>query len=178
MDLETDSVRPSARSSRRQLIKALGLAGLSLLAPRVTVNAAHAISAPAAGKEGRFIFVFLRGGLDALHAIAPVSDPELAALRPNIANTLLAEGIALPGTGLSAHPSCGALAELFATKELLFCLTAGTTDTSRSHFQAQDLFEIGSGAIRGQSGFMARLAIAVGVDHPESGAISFTREIP
>jgi uncharacterized protein (DUF1501 family) len=88
------------------------------------------------------------------------------------------QGISLAGTGFSVHPSCKDLADLFASRELLFCPSAGTTDASRSHFQAQDLFEIGSGAAKGESGFMARLATMLGAERPSNGAISFTREIP
>ena len=84
----------------------------------------------------------------------------------------------MAGTGFSVHPSCKDLADLFASRELLFCPSAGTTDASRSHFQAQDLFEIGSGAAKGESGFMARLATMLGAERPSNGVISFTREIP
>jgi uncharacterized protein (DUF1501 family) len=81
----------------------------------------------------------------------------------------------LGGTGFSAHPSAQVLADLFAARELSFAPCAGTVDTSRSHFQAQDVFELGTGSSHGNSGFMARAAQLLG---NSSGAISFTREIP
>ncbi len=165
-------------SGRRRFVKELGSVGLSLLLPGLTINRAHALAAPAAGKEGRFVMIFLRGGLDGLFALAPVSDPLLPTLRPNLARNALQDGISLAGTGFSADPSCRGIAELFAARDLIFCASAGTTDRSRSHFQAQDLFEIGSGAIQAQSGFMARLATALGAERPDHTAISFTREIP
>ena len=129
----------------------------------------------ASAAPGRLVVVFLRGGLDGLFALSPVADPHLAERRPSLAQSVLADGIRLGDTGFAAHPSCKALADLFAARELSFAPCAGTTDASRSHFQAQDLFELGSGASHGGSGFMARAAQAIGAGR---GAISFTREVP
>lgn len=125
--------------------------------------------------DGRLILIFLRGGLDGLFAIAPVSDPRLPELRPTLAATALREGVRLGDTGFAAHPAFRQAAELFAAGELAFAASAGTTDKSRSHFQAQDLFELGTGAIHGSTGFMARAAQALGNGR---GGISFTREVP
>lgn len=165
-------------TGRRRFIRAIGTFGLASSAIGITMHRAYALAAPSAGQEGRFIMIFLRGGIDGLFALAPTADPRLAAVRPNLSKKVLEQGVALAGTGFSAHPACKGLAELFAARELLFCPTAGTTDASRSHFQAQDLFEIGSGAIQAESGFMARLSNVLGVERAGLGAISFTREIP
>jgi uncharacterized protein (DUF1501 family) len=124
---------------------------------------------------GRLIVIFLRGGLDGLFAMAPVADPRLSELRPGLARVVLERGLPLGSSGFSVPPSATELADLFATRELSFAPCAGTVDKSRSHFQAQDLFELGSGATHGNSGFMARAAQAMG---SAGGAISFTREVP
>lgn len=145
-------------------------AGCAALALPCTAWAAESRSAA----PGRFVLVFLRGGFDGLFAVAP-SEPRLGELRPTLARTLLAEGLPLGKTGFVAHPAAKELAGLFAAGELSFAPCAGTVDTSRSHFQAQDLFELGSGATSGGSGFMARAASRLGMG---DGAISFTREIP
>ena len=97
---------------------------------------------------GRFVLIFLRGGLDGLYAIAP-KESRLAELRPTLSPTLLADGLPLGSTGLVAHPAARELAAMHASGELCFAPCAGTVDRSRSHFQAQDLFEIGSGASHG-----------------------------
>ncbi len=154
--------------SRRRFLRC-GAAGLSLYA--LNALGIENISQP----PGRIIVLFLRGGLDGLFALSPVTDPRLAELRPTLARTVLAEGIAMGTTGFAAHPSANVLASLFAAKELSFGPCSGTIDTSRSHFQAQDLFELGSGATHGDSGFMARAAQILAAN---SGAISFTREVP
>lgn len=161
---------------RRSWLKAACGAATMALLPGLTVKQACALTTPDA--DGRFVLIFLRGGVDGLFVAAPVSDPLLQSLRPNISRQVIEQGISLAGSGFSAHPSAAGLAQLFASKELLFCPTAGTTDISRSHFQAQDLFEIGSGAAHGESGFMARLAQTLGAQPSGGGAISFTREIP
>jgi uncharacterized protein (DUF1501 family) len=124
---------------------------------------------------GRLIVLFLRGGMDGLFAFSPVSDPRLPELRPTLSQTVLAKGLPLGATGFAAHPSAQVFADLFATKEIAFAPCAGTVDTSRSHFQAQDIFELGNGSAQGRSGFMARAGTAL---KNGSGAISFTREIP
>lgn len=124
---------------------------------------------------GRLIVLFLRGGMDGLFALSPVADPRLSELRPALSRTVLSQGLALGGSGFAAHPSAKVFADLFAARELSFAPCAGTVDTSRSHFQAQDLFELGSGATHGESGFMARAATVLGT---RASAISFTREVP
>lgn len=125
--------------------------------------------------DGRLIVVFLRGGLDGLFAVCPVSDPRLAELRPTLSRSVVDEGIRLGGSGFAAPPAFKAAAELYAASELAFAPCAGTTDASRSHFQAQDLFELGTGATHGSTGFMARAADMLARGR---GAISFTREVP
>ncbi|MNF23030.1 hypothetical protein D3C84_36000 [compost metagenome] len=124
---------------------------------------------------GRLLVIFLRGGLDGLFAFSPVADPQLALLRPTLTRAVLAQGVPLGDSGFAAHPSCTALAELFQAGELAFSPCAGTIDQSRSHFQAQDIFELGTGRTRGPSGFMSRAASELGEKHD---AISFTSGIP
>lgn len=125
--------------------------------------------------DGRLIVVLLRGGMDGLHVFSPVADPRFAELRPGLAQIVGERGLALGASGFSAHPAAAPLADMYARSELLFSPCAGTVDTSRSHFQAQDVFELGSGALHGPSGFMARAVAELG---GEFGSISFTREIP
>ncbi|HTY98911.1 MAG TPA: DUF1501 domain-containing protein, partial [Rhodocyclaceae bacterium] len=134
---------------------------------------AWAVESPAQS-PGRLIVLFLRGGFDGLFAFAPSADFRLGELRPQLARTVIANGIGLGDTGFAAHPEAKALADLYAARELAFAACAGTIDTSRSHFQAQDIFELGNGASHGPSGFMARAAQALG----GGSAITFTPELP
>lgn len=154
---------------KRRTLLSLAAGGMSL-----PVLDAWALPGPAR-PDGRLILIFLRGGLDGLQAIAPVTDPLLAELRPTLSASAIDDGLRLGSSGFAAHPAFRAVADLYRAGELAFAPCAGTTDTSRSHFQAQDLFELGTGAIHGSSGFLARAADALGTGR---GAISFTREIP
>lgn len=124
--------------------------------------------------QGRFVFLMLRGGFDGLHAFAP-RESRLAELRPTLAQPLLTQGLPLGKTGFVAHPAAQTLADFFARGELTFAPCAGTVDSSRSHFQAQDLLELGTGAIRGPSGFLARAANLLS---GSSTAVGFTQEMP
>jgi uncharacterized protein (DUF1501 family) len=159
-------------TSRRDFIKQT-LAASALLAVRP--GQVLALEAAPGANAGRLVVIFLRGGLDGLYALSPVADPRLSELRPTLATRVLSDGLRLGETGFAAHPACAPLADLFAAQELIFAPCAGSTDQSRSHFQAQDLFELGSGQIHGEGGFLARAATELG---GSLGAISFTREIP
>ncbi len=131
-------------TSRRELLRcAMGM--LALPALRALAYP------PGEGGQGRLVVIFLRGGMDGLFAFSPVDDPRLAQMRPTLSKTVLEQGIRLGRTGFAAHPSCRDMAALFAAGELAFAPCAGTTDSSRSHFQAQDLFEIGSGGSHGDT---------------------------
>lgn len=124
---------------------------------------------------GRLVVIFLRGGLDGLFAFSPVADSRFATLRPSLSRRVLKEGVALGRSGFAAHPVCAPLAELFDSGELAFAPCAGSIDISRSHFLAQDIFELGTGATRGASGFLSRAASELG---STQDTISFTSEVP
>ena len=157
--------------TRRQLLQQ-GLAlGAGLLPGSRLLAAPHA-------PPGRMILIFLRGGFDGLFAFAPTADQRLASLRPTLAQQALENGIPLTGTGFSAHPAARELAELFAARELSFAPTTGTPDTSRSHFQAQDLFELGNGKPHGNSGLLARAQQALIGRAGPPALIAFTGNQP
>lgn len=166
-DVDGTAHSPLLPARRRLLLCGAGLLALPVLR-------AMAYPAGDAG-SGRLLVVFLRGGMDGLFALAPVDDARLAGVRPTLSQSVLSQGLRLGRTGFAAHPSCKALADLFAAGELAFAPCAGTTDASRSHFQAQDLFELGTGGIQGDSGFLARTAALLGA---HAGAVSFTRDVP
>lgn len=161
--------------SRRQFVQlALGTIATTTLYSRIGFAAETQQQT-----DGRFILLFLRGGFDGLFALAPSSDPQWQTLRPTLSQPVLEQGIRAGNTGFTFHPACADLATLFQNHELSFHPSAGTTDTSRSHFQAQDLFEIGNGASSGDRGFLARMATVLDNKYGNTrGAISFTREIP
>lgn len=149
-------MNPTVDKKRRLILNVSAAFAGGLLLPNAQ---AIQVAQPA---NGRMILVFLRGGLDGLQAIAPVSDPRLNELRPTLASPFASGGLALGNSGFAAHPSCAALAELYAKRELAFAPCFGTVDRSRSHFQAQDRFELGDGGTQGSRGLLARAAEAAG----------------
>jgi len=159
---------------RRDLLKAA--AGFAPL-----VIAGRAFATPAAG-SGRLLLVFLRGAYDAVNIVAPVGSdfyhearPTIGLAKPDPADP----DAALPLDGdWALHPALkDSLYPLWQRKQLAFVPFAGTDDMSRSHFETQDTIELGQpiGGTRDfRSGFMARLADALGADRP----IAFSDRVP
>jgi uncharacterized protein (DUF1501 family) len=164
---------------RRELLKAAALAVPAVMAGRVW-------AAPAT--RTRLLVVFLRGAYDAANVVIPVSSdfyyqsrPSIAVPRPtpetsappadpNAALTLNADWGLHPALRDSIYP-------LWAKKQIAFVPFAGTDDLSRSHFETQDVIELGQ-PLQGQrnfaSGFMSRLSAQLSGAEP----IAFTDQLP
>ncbi|MGE3642636.1 MAG: DUF1501 domain-containing protein [Beijerinckiaceae bacterium] len=151
-------------------------AGASVLAALTHARAAFA-STPG---DNRLVVIVLRGALDGLHALPPWADPRYRTLRPLIA-------VPKPGEEKGAldlngyfglHPALAPLQPLYAAKELLFVPAASTRYRERSHFDAQNMLENGSGkpfgardgwlnrAILGLNGGDRRMGLALGPSMP------------
>ena len=89
--------------------------------------------------DGRLVVIVLRGGLDGLDLLAPIGDPDLAALRPDL--------ITNPLTGFfGLHPALDPLRPLWERGQLAFAHAVSTPyRDKRSHFDGQDLLESGTG---------------------------------
>jgi uncharacterized protein (DUF1501 family) len=149
--------RPDA-ISRRSLLKRTGGVAVAVAASSV-VRPAMATAAPAA--SDRFLQVFLRGGMDALNAVAPAADPAYAALRPGIAVPVSAM-LQLDGT-FGLHPSLAPLLPMWQAGELAFVHSVGNPQGERSHFESQDAIDCGapvSSSVR--TGWLARHLTARG----------------
>jgi uncharacterized protein (DUF1501 family) len=113
----------------------------------------------AAETESRFILVFLRGAMDGLSVVAPYGDPGLKLWRP----TLLLPDPGRPngytdlGGFWGLHPALRATHALYEAGDLLPIHAVAGPDRSRSHFQGQDMMEIGADH-RMTSGWMNRIA--------------------
>jgi uncharacterized protein (DUF1501 family) len=135
-------------------------------------NAAAPTNAP-------LIIVFLRGGLDILNLMAPVSDRAYEAARPmalRAGNKGETKGLELPGMpgnaeGFLLHEAAAPLQRLFAKKQLSIVPAAGLKNATRSHFQAMDLMERGiaqPAASGPRDGWLTRAALAMGQHEPGS----------
>ncbi|HEV2675967.1 MAG TPA: DUF1501 domain-containing protein [Aliidongia sp.] len=125
--------------SRRRLLGSLGAgAGLAVLnLPRI----AYA-SAPI---ENRLVVVMLRGALDGLAAVPPYGDPHYADRRAGLALPMpgQADGILALDHTFALNAALAPIQPLWGAGELLIVpATAGGYHT-RSHFDAQDLLEMG-----------------------------------
>lgn len=108
------------------------------------------------------VVIFLRGGLDGLHAVAPVGDDDYRRARPTLAvdapkpGRAGAQAVRLDDRFCLA-PELAALEPLWAEGRMSIVHAIGSDDTTRSHFDAQDLVEHGateSSSARG--GWIAR----------------------
>ena len=97
-----------------------------------------------------FVFVFLRGGCDALNLIAPVDDKNYVAARPaflRITESGKNQGLRLKGAfnnqDFRLHHKAGALHELYNNNNLAIIHACGLANGTRSHFDAMDMIERG-----------------------------------
>jgi uncharacterized protein (DUF1501 family) len=156
-------------------------AAATLALPCVQLQAAATIGNTDSPK---FLFVFLRGGMDAASLLVPTSSSFYYEVRPDIA-------IAKPTSDLSSalplttdwglHPVLrDSLYPLFQQGELAFVPFSGTGDLSRSHFETQDSIELGqlnNGSISYGSGFLNRLVAQLQSDKSVS-PMAFTDQLP
>jgi uncharacterized protein (DUF1501 family) len=85
------------------------------------------------------VAVYLRGGADGLNLVIPYADAEYYSLRPTIA---VPSGQYVPVTGLfGMHAGISDLQSLYASGDLAVVHCVGSTDETRSHFDAQDYME-------------------------------------
>jgi uncharacterized protein (DUF1501 family) len=99
----------------------------------------------------RLVVVLQRGAMDGLAAAAPISDPNYALLRGNLALKPPGEqNGALPLTrDFVLHPSLAAIHPYYGKGELLVVHATGNGYQTRSHFDAQDMMESGLSAKHG-----------------------------
>jgi len=128
--------------SRRSLLGQLALAGSAWAMP-----AAWGQNSRAANPDGRLILIFLRGAYDGLSALVPYTDRHYYQLRPNIAiaapDGSAQTALALDGT-FALHPALSPLLPLWQQGVLAVLPAAGSPDPTRSHFDAQHHWELGS----------------------------------
>jgi uncharacterized protein (DUF1501 family) len=132
---------------RREFIKSCG-AYSALLAINPLKNLAFLN--PANAQDEIFVLLFLHGGMDGLHFVAPVDDKNYIAARPNslrLSNTGNEAGLmlqnAFSGFDFRMHPKAKGLKELYDANKLAIIHACGLTNGSRSHFDAIDMIERG-----------------------------------
>jgi len=160
--------------NRRIFLKSTGLALVGgALVPNVFVRMANA--ATTRGKKV-LVAIFQRGAVDGLNMIVPYGESAYYAARPNIA---IAKKDALDLDGFfGAHPSLASLVPLWREHALAIVHAAGSPDTTRSHFDAQDFMESGTPGVKStQDGFLSRALATRKVTSPVR-AVSMTSAMP
>ncbi|MEL6716824.1 MAG: hypothetical protein AAFP86_23810, partial [Planctomycetota bacterium] len=84
------------------------------------------------------VFCFLRGGMDGLSLCPPYADPDYVSMRGPLAVPppgALGGALDLDGT-FGLHPAAAALLPAYQAGDVAFVQGAGSTDPTRSHFDA------------------------------------------
>lgn len=140
-------------------------AGTTLSIPTGWAGAlAHTAPAAQGGSpSGRLVVVFLRGGMDALSAVVPAAEGAYYDLRPTIA---VPDSAVLDLDGFFGfHPALAPLHELYQDRRVTVVHAAGNPAANRSHFEAQDLAELGDARRRADAtGWLARHLLSSGGD--------------
>jgi len=107
----------------------------------------------------RLVVVYLGGGNDALNTLIPYQDQSYYSRRPTIAipaGQVLQVGTDSAGRALGLHPRLGGLLNVFNEGRLALVQRAGYQNSSRSHFEATDIFGTGNPASSSGSGWLGR----------------------
>lgn len=176
---------PRARWTRRLLLKtaAFGLVGLGGggIPPFLTDVVARA---EAAGRLPRrrktLVTIFQRGAMDGLAAVTPQRDAGLEKLRPGLLTADSEAGAHLPLDGqFGLHPAFAALHPLFDEQRLAIVHGAGSPNSTRSHFDAQDYMESGTPFRKGtDSGWLNRAAGQLDGDGTDFRSVAITSRMP
>jgi uncharacterized protein (DUF1501 family) len=140
--------------TRRAFLKhgAMAVVGTAAVPSFLTRAAWGAVASPA---NKRLVVIFQRGAADGLNIVVPHAEPSYYAMRPSI-NIPRAQVIDLDGF-FGLHPSLASFKPLWDRGHLAIVHAAGSPDTTRSHFDAQDYMESGTPGVKStQDGWLNR----------------------
>lgn len=133
------------QTNRRVFLRngALALAGTTAI-PSFLIRSVLAEAAPAPTR--RLVVIFQRGAADGLNVVVPYREKNYYAMRPGIA---IPEKQVLDLDGFfGLHPSLLPFKGLYDQGHLAIVHAAGSPDTTRSHFDAQDFMESGTPGVK------------------------------
>ena len=129
--------------SRRTFLRGSGLVltgfGLGSLFPTPLMQPALAGTLPA---DRKLLFVFLRGGNDAINAVIPHGDADYSPVNRPSLYISPTEAIDLNGFA-SLHPALGDMVDPYNAGELAVIHRVGYANSSQSHFDGQRIWENG-----------------------------------
>lgn len=142
--------------SRRLFIRqGVATVGLGLSAPAFL----EAIAAAQGRRTRQLVVVYLGGGNDALNTVIPYQDAAYYQRRPTIAippGQVLQLGSDRSGRALGLHPRLEGLRQIFNEGRLAVVQRTGYHDSSRSHFEAYDIFGNAKPGSVGGTGWLGR----------------------
>jgi len=143
--------------SRRLFIRdGVATVTLGLAAPAFLTAIAEA---QGLSSSRRLVVVYLGGGNDALNTLVPYQDPSYYNRRPTIAipaGQVLQVGADAAGRALGFHPRLGGLVNIFNEGRLALVQRTGYENSSRSHFEATDIWGTGNPKSSTGSGWLGR----------------------
>jgi uncharacterized protein (DUF1501 family) len=124
---------------------ALALVGTSTIPSFLTRSVMAEMTTAAANKK-KLVVLFQRGAADGLNIVVPYQEKNYYAMRPSIA---IQKNQVLDLDGFfGLHPSMAAFKPLYDQGHLAIIHAAGSPDTTRSHFDAQDYMESGTPGVK------------------------------
>jgi uncharacterized protein (DUF1501 family) len=112
----------------------------------------RALYASEGSRKKILVAIFQRGAVDGLNAVVPFGEQRYYDLRPNLAipqpNGTPDSAIDLDGF-FGLHPALAPLKSIYDSGHLAVIDAAGSPDTTRSHFDAQDYMESGTPGLKG-----------------------------
>ena len=168
--------------TRRALLKhgALALVGTAAI-PSFLTRAVMARATAAIARRKRLVVIFQRGAADGLNIVVPHGEPSYFQMRPTIAIPQR-EILDLDGF-FGLHPAMAPLKPLWEAKHLAIVHAAGSPDSTRSHFDAQDYMESGTPGVKStEDGWLNRALQAENEHGPMQQtpfrAVALTEQMP
>ena len=166
-------------ASRRGFMKngALALVGTSVI-PGFLLRSVMAEATNAAANHKKLVVLFQRGAADGLNIVVPYTEKNYYAMRPSIAiqqkDLLDLDGF------FGLHPAMASMKPLFDQGHLAAIHAAGSTDTTRSHFDAQDYMESGTPGVKStEDGWLNRALQAGPAGKPSAfRAVALGTQVP
>ena len=136
--------------SRRIFLKSGGVAMIGM--STIPAFLQRAVAATPMPNKKKLIVVFQRGAADGLNIVVPFGEENYYRIRPTIAIPQPRKGVEGAAVDLDGffglHPSLAPLGPLFHNGQLAIVHAAGSPDTTRSHFDAQDFMESGTPGVK------------------------------
>lgn len=144
------------------------------------------IAAASRDRQKLLIVVFQRGAVDGLNMVVPFGDPDYYRARPSIAIDRPggADGALDLNGFFGLHPRMAPLKPLWDRGQLAIVHAAGSHDTTRSHFDAQDYMETATPGVKStRDGWLNRYLSGTGSREPGAGSnplrgIALTKQMP